>query len=488
MAPRPVIAVEAGLKKGGLARVTLDQIIALIVLIAVVGVMIHGRMRSDVVALSGAATLLLFGVVRPVEVQSAFASPAVIALAGLFVIAYAIELSGLLGLIIRKATSLCQRFGATGIWVVIGLCGSVGGFLNNTPVVVLAAPVVRDMAKSLKLSPKRFLMPLSHVTVLGGLLTLIGTSTNLLVNDMARNAGQPVFSLFEITPVGLIIALVGGLWLYFFGARQLGRSATAEEEAEAERERLAAEAQAAKGARRWRLPFSLPSLARLGESRNQRDGTGDAHLGDVDLYSSADRPLQWKRALIALAVFVLVVAAAGLGIAPIAAAAFAGAVALILLGVLTPEEAYSGLKPDILLLIAGMVVVGTAIEVTGLAAQGAGLLIEVIRPFGPLGALIVLYGVTLFATELLSNATVAVLVTPIAVALAESLGVDPRPFLVAVMMAASAAFATPFGYQTNVLVYQMGGYSYMDFVRVGTPLNLITWAAAMVAIPIFFPF
>lgn len=488
MAPRPVIAVEAGLKKGGLARVTLDQIIALIVLIAVVGVMIHGRMRSDVVALSGAAALLLFGVVRPVEVQSAFASPAVIALAGLFVIAYAIELSGLLGLMIRKATSLCRRFGATGIWVVIGLCGSVGGFLNNTPVVVLAAPVVRDMAKSLKLSPKRFLMPLSHVTVMGGLLTLIGTSTNLLVNDMARNAGQPVFSLFEITPVGLIIALVGGLWLYVFGARQLGRSATAEEEAEAERERLAAEAQAAKTSRRWRLPFSLPSLARLGESRNQRDGTGDAHLGDVDLYSSADRPLQWKRALIALAVFVLVVAAAGLGIAPIAAAAFAGAVALILLGVLTPEEAYSGLKPDILLLIAGMVVVGTAIEVTGLAAKGAGLLIEVIRPFGPLGALIVLYGVTLFATELLSNATVAVLVTPIAVALAESLGVDPRPFLVAVMMAASAAFATPFGYQTNVLVYQMGGYSYMDFVRVGTPLNLITWAAAMVAIPIFFPF
>ena len=467
---------------------TLDQIIALIVLVAVVGVMIHGRMRSDVVALSGAAALLLFGVVRPVEVQSAFASPAVIALAGLFVIAYAIELSGLLGLMIRKATGLCRRFGATGIWVVIGLCGSVGGFLNNTPVVVLAAPVVRDMARSLKLSPKRFLMPLSHVTVMGGLLTLIGTSTNLLVNDMARNAGQPVFSLFEITPVGLVIALVGGLWLYFVGARQLGRAACAEEEAEADRERLEAEAQAAKTSRRWRLPFSLPSLAQLGESRSQRDGTGDAHLGDVDLYASADRPLQWKRALIALAVFVLVVAAAGLGIAPIAAAAFAGAVALILLGVLTPEEAYSGLKPDILLLIAGMVVVGTAIEVTGLAAQGAGLLIEVIRPFGPLGALIVLYGVTLFATELLSNATVAVLVTPIAVALAESLGVDPRPFLVAVMMAASAAFATPFGYQTNVLVYQMAGYSYMDFVRVGTPLNLITWAAAMVAIPIFFPF
>jgi di/tricarboxylate transporter len=135
-----------------------------------------------------------------------------------------------------------------------------------------------------------------------------------------------------------------------------------------------------------------------------------------------------------------------------------------------------------------MVVVGTAIEVTGLAAAGAERLIDVIRPMGPFGALVVLYGVTLFATELLSNATVAVLITPIAVALAESLGVDPRPFLVGVMMAASAAFATPFGYQTNVLVFNMGGYSYMDFVRVGLPLNLATWVAAMVAIPIVFPF
>lgn len=468
---------------------TFDQIAALLVLVAVVGVLIHGRVRADVVALTGAAALLLLGVVRPVEVQGAFASPAVIALAGLFVIAYAIELSGLLGLMIRQATGLASRVGALGVWAVIGMCGSLGGFLNNTPVVVLAAPVIRDVAQSLKLSPKRFLMPLSHVTVLGGLLTLIGTSTNLLVNDMARNAGQPVFSLFEITPVGLFIAVVGGLWLYFVGARQLGRSVAADEAEQArliELEEARREAEAELLARRRRrFPFNLP---RLGEARTNDDGSGDAHLGDVALFGAADRPFDLRRALIALGVFIMVVAAAGLGLAPIAASAFAGAVALILLKVITPEEAYAGLRPEILLLIAGMVVVGIAIEVTGLAAAGAGLLIEVLRPYGPLVGLIILYGVTLFATELLSNATVAVLITPIAVALAESFGVDPRPFLVGVMMAASAAFATPFGYQTNVLVYQMGGYSYMDFVRVGLPLNLVTWVAAMVAIPIFFPF
>ena len=106
----------------------------------------------------------------------------------------------------------------------------------------------------------------------------------------------------------------------------------------------------------------------------------------------------------------------------------------------------------------------------------------------PLLALVIIYGATLFATELLSNATVAVLFTPIAVSLAEALGVSPRPFLVAVMIAASAAFATPFGYQTNVLVYQMGGYHYLDFVRVGIPLNLLTWVVGVLAIQFWFPF
>lgn len=454
---------------------TFDQITALVVLVSVVALMIHGKMRADVVALLGAAVLLVLGVVRPVEVQGAFASPAVMTLAGLFVIAYAIELSGLLGLMIRQATRLSARVGALGIWMVIGLCGSVGGFLNNTPVVVLAAPVIRDVARSLELSPKRFLMPLSHVTVMGGLLTLIGTSTNLLVNDMARNAGQPVFSLFEITPVGLVIALVGGGWLYLVGARQLGRVAAADE----------ARGRAAGATGRDPATRHMP---RFGEARSQPDGSGDARLGDVALYRAADRPFRLKSAMISLGVFVAVIVAAAAGWAPIAAAAFAGAVALILLKVITPDEAYAGLRPEILLLIAGMVVIGTAMELTGLATAAAEQLIDVIRPLGPFGALAVLYGVTLFATELLSNATVAVLMTPIAVAVAESLGVDPRPFLVAVMMAASAAFATPFGYQTNVLVFNMANYSYMDFVRVGLPLNLVTWAAAMAAIPFFFPF
>ena len=151
-------------------------------------------------------------------------------------------------------------------------------------------------------------------------------------------------------------------------------------------------------------------------------------------------------------------------------------------------SASSGLRPEVLMLIAGMVVLGIALDQTGLAASATGKLIGSMQGMSPTLALIILYGVTLFATEILSNATVAVLFTPLAVSLAEAFGVSPRPLLVAIMIAASAAFATPFGYQTNVIVYQMGGYTYLDFVKVGIPLNLITWAAAIFAIQMYFPF
>jgi di/tricarboxylate transporter len=430
---------------------TSPQVIALAVLLSVVVALIWGRVRPDVVALAGAAALLGTRTIRPIEVQGAFASPAIIALASLFVIAYAMELSGLLGLIIRGATRLCARLGPPGLWIVIAMAGAASAFLNNTPIVVLTAPVVKDVAESMDLSAKRFLIPLSYVTILGGACTLIGTSTNLLVNDMARNAGQPVFGMFEITPVGVIIGLAGGAYLFLFGGRLLGRGG-----ANSARETLSPKVEQAAG--------DDPALFPL------------------------NRPFRAFEALTSLAVFIVVVLVAALGYAPIAASAFSGAVLLVLLRVISAEDAYKGLRPEILLLIAGMVVVGLSLEVTGLASLATNALVGWVKTLGPLMALALLYGATLLLTEVLSNAAVAVLVTPVAVALAESLGVSPRPFLIGIMMAASAAFATPFGYQTNVLVYQLGRYTYMDFVRIGVPLNLLTWIVGVAVIPVFFPF
>ncbi|MGE5564203.1 MAG: SLC13 family permease [Bacillota bacterium] len=434
---------------------TFDQLVTLAVLILVVAALIVDKVRADVVALTGAAFLLVTGIVRPVEVQGAFASPAIIALASLFVIAYAMELSGLLDATIEKVVALCRRIGTTGLWVLIGLAGTASAFLNNTPIVVLSAPVVRDAAKSLGRSPKRYLIPLSYAAVLGGCCTLIGTSTNLLVNDMASVAGQPRFGMFEITPVGLAVAIAGGIYLFIFSGRLVG---------------IGEEAKAQESSGEFREPGLMGGLV----------GSAEAFSKTVEF-----QPL---RAVVSLSVFVLVVALAAANVAPIAACAFAGAVLLILMRVITADEAYSGLRPEVLMLIAGMVVLGIALDETGLAASATHALIAHMEGMSPMLALIILYGVTLFATEILSNATVAVLFTPVAVSMAEAFNVSPRPFLVAVMIAASAAFATPFGYQTNALVYQMGRYNYVDFLKVGLPLNLITWAAAVMAIRAYFPF
>lgn len=431
----------------------IEQALTLVVLVAVVAALIWDKVRSDVVALTGAAILLMTGVVRPIEVQGAFASPAIIALASLFVIAYALELSGLLDRAIALAVRMCKRLGAAGVWLLLAAIGCFSCFLNSTPIVVLGAPVVRDVATALKLPPKRYLMPLSYITVLTGCCTLIGTSTNLLVDDMARVAGQSRFGIFEISPVGLPIALVGGLYLFLFSGKLMGRGMTES----------------------------------ATEPRDNDIQVQGAQIGDASLFAEP-RPFRPVKAALAAATFIAAIAVAALNIAPIAASAFAGAVLLILLRVITADEAYGGLRPQILILIAGMVVIGIAMEESGLAAATTTALVGSLHDVAPLTALIVLYGLTMVLTELLSNATVAVLVTPVAVALAESLGVSPRPFLVAVMMAGSAAFATPFGYQTNVIVYQMGGYRYMDFVRVGLPLNLITFAVAILAIQTFFPF
>jgi di/tricarboxylate transporter len=447
-----------GTEKG---RMTFEQLLTLVVLVAVVAALIWDKVRSDVVALAGAAFLLMTGVVRPVEVQAAFASPAIIALASLFVIAYAMELSGLLDTAIAKLVALCRRIGKTGLWVMISLSGFASAFLNNTPIVVLGSPVVRDVAKSLGESPKRYLIPLSYISILGGCCTLIGTSTNLLVNDMATAAGQPRFSIFEITPVGLAVAVAGAIYLMLFSGRL-------------------------SGSKDDREPVELTSAIDDSE-RFREPGLAGGLIGSAEPFATKVELKPWP-ALLSAGMFVTVIAAAALNIAPIAACAFAGAILLILLRVITPNEAYGGLRPEVLMLIAGMIILGIALDETGLAGAATRALIGSMDGMSPLLALIILYGATLFATEILSNATVAVLFTPVAVSMAEAFAVNPRPFLVAIMVAASAAFATPFGYQTNVIVYQMGGYNYIDFVKIGIPLNLLTWVVGVFAIQYFFPF
>jgi di/tricarboxylate transporter len=197
--------------------------------------------------------------------------------------------------------------------------------------------------------------------------------------------------------------------------------------------------------------------------------------------------LRRGKAPIAIGAVFLVMGLAAVEVLPIAALALMGATAVVALRCLDPDEAYASVRWNILVLIFGMLALGVAMEKTGAARLVVETVAAVIGPLGPLAVLSAVYLITSLLTEIMSNNAAAILLTPIAVGLAHQLGVDPRPFVVAVMFAASASFATPIGYQTNTFVYNAGGYRFVDFLRIGLPLNLLLWAVATVVIPMFWP-
>jgi di/tricarboxylate transporter len=198
--------------------------------------------------------------------------------------------------------------------------------------------------------------------------------------------------------------------------------------------------------------------------------------------------LRSRKAPVALLILGLVVAVAALNLVPIVVAALLGCIALVLTRCLTLDEAYGAVDWKVIVLLAGVLPLGLALEKTGAAKLLAGQALYVVDWFGPLGALAVVYLVTLLLTEIMSNTAAAAMMVPIGISTAVALGVSPRPFLMAVTFAASVNFATPVGYQTNLMVYTPGGYKFRDYLRVGIPLDILFAALALYFIPKFWPF
>lgn len=415
---------------------TAPQIATLLILLLVLVALISEQFRADLVTLTGAGALCLFGIARIDDVQAGFANPAIVALASLFVIVEALHVTGAIGFLFDLSASLVDRFGRKAIPLLIGAAGLLSPFVNNTPLVVLGTSVLQETARRQGWSVKPLLIPLSYTVILVGTCTLIGTSSNLLVDQMMRQAGLTGFGMFEMSGVGLSMLLIGLPY----------------------------------------LAFATPRLL--------RGSAGDAEEHVVPPEHLRFRPI---RALVAAIVLAFVVGGAVGGV-PIAIAAFVGATTLIALRILTPEQAYGAVKPQLLVMVAAMLVVGAAIERTGLAALASQLLSHMTSSLGPRASLALIYIATLILTEMMSHAGAVVLLTPIGIGMAQNLGVDPHPFGIAVMMAASASFVTPLGYQTNTFVYYAGGYRYSDFIKVGLPLTALTAGAALISIPYFFPF
>lgn len=594
--------------------IELDAILVLLITGGVFVAFARSWAPPDVIAMTAVALLLLTGVLSTDNLLPVFSNSGPITVAAMFILSAALEKTGVIEWAGQRISAIAARSHALAIGVLLGGTMLLSAFMNNTPVVVVLTPVVIGLAGVIGMAPSRLLIPLSYAAILGGVCTLIGTSTNLLADGVSQAHGLAPFGMFEITALGAISALVGGIYLAIFGRWLLpDRTSPTSVLDDSEQRRFLAEGLVLPGSKMIgktladaglvRNPSGrIIDIIRSDRSMRHRLGTiaevelaagdrlvfqtharevmdlkqakklafpGEEHsdlqplsahqavcmegivgpgsrlvgrsiadlnlrrrygvfvvavhrqhenlsqafdrlslrFGDtlliegspegirrlvddgllLNLNEVRTRPLRRNRAPVAVGAIAGVMVLAALGVMPIAGLAIMATVGVVLAGCVRPDEIYDAIEWRLLMLIFGMLGLSVAMEQTGAALLVAEGLLAMIGPFGPLVALSAIYLMGSTLTEMVSNNAVAVLMVPIAVGVAHQFGVDPRPFVVAVMFSASAAFATPIGYQTNTFVFHAGNYRFMDFVKVGMPLNVLLWIVATLLIPVFWP-
>ena len=570
------------------------------------------KVPFDLVAMIVMAALMVSGILDHKEGFSGFSNPATITIAAMFALSRGIEKTGALRIISRSLTKLSQMSFSNAILIIMGIIALISAFINNTAAVVIFIPILMTTALRMNISPSKMLIPLSFASMFGGVCTLLGTSTNILVSAIAEDNALEPFGMFEFTPFGLIILAAGFTYLYVGGIKLVPARRKASDLSEdfgsldyltdiRISDKFAHLGEPLKAvedgwhldieviyvyrgeAVTWdkdeitleegdilRIRGSAEEIHKLIQHRPGMDihpqrkwKAVDVNSGDYQLIEAVVAPdtecdcrkvkqidfagkyeavvlgiykhgeaevkalsnitlcggdsvllaLKEKRikALkqnndfvivsdvsvehytphkmpIAMAIIVMVVLSAALGWVPIVVSASIGVVLMVFAGCLRTEDIYKAINWKVIFLLAGVIPLGLAMQKTGAAKLLSDLIVETVGHLGPRAVLSGYFLLTTLLTAMISNQATAAILATLAIETAGGLGVEARPFLMAVTFAASLSLITPWGYQTNTLIYGPGRYRFTDFTKVGAPLNVLFWILGTVFIPIFWPF
>ena len=574
------------------------------------------KFSLDATALLVLTILLLGGFLSIEEAISGFSNPAVIVISLLFVLSHALQKTRILEYLIVRINQIVSRSRTVGLGVYLFTISVASALMNNTAIVAVFMPVTIRLAHKYHLSPSKLLIPLSYAAIMGGTLTLVGTSTNLLVNSIFVQNGGVSLGMFEFAKYGWIILVIGLLYILFIAPKILpSRTVTSSLTQSYHMAGYLTEMKILEGSplvgstchdrsishnydvivldvqrggslisynvgeRQLQVgdilfvKGSLESFLRMKEvekvslltdekltqkeleqedniliecmvndqsdlagrtlmSSNfrkrfnafilaiRRDGsiirkkiahvviqTYDtllvyggrkqldklANSGEFILLGEVKENLVKVRFWwVSVVSIIMTIVLAALGILPILKGAMLSVIILMVLGVITPNEAYQSIHWQVIVLIAALIPLGIVIQNTGTASLIGDSILDLVQKFSyasqPYILLGLIYFITMILTEVSSNTATAIIMTPIVLSITSTVGLDPRPFIFSVCFASSASFSTPVGYQTNLMVYGSGGYKFSDFIKVGIPLSITFWITAIIFIPIIWPF
>lgn len=507
-----------------------EVIIVLVALVGMLAALIMDKMRPGMILFSVVVLFLCTGILSPKEMLEGFSNKGMITVAMLFLVSEGIRQSGALTQVIKKLLPQEKTSVFKAQIRMLPSIAFISAFLNNTPIVVIFAPIIKRWASSVKLPATYFLIPLSYVTILGGICTLIGTSTNLVVHSMIQEAGLKVFSLFELGKVGVFIAIAGIIYLFLFSSKLLPSdrpetSGNEEEEqnstlhlveavigprfpginkrvgdfnfkrhygAEIKELRRSGHTYTDLGNIRFREGDTLVVLADDSFIRTWGESSVFLMLANGKDYEPAGKKKRW----FALILLLIMIIGATIGELPAIQRLLPEGIKLdmfFFVSITTVIMAWTKIFPpqkytkyiswDILITIACAFAISKAMENSGVADLLASYIIGLSHSHGPYVLLAAMFIITNIFTELITNNAAAALSFPLALSISQQLGVSPMPFFVVICMAASASFSTPIGYQTNLIVQGIGNYKFTDFVRIGLPLNIITFLISVFVIP-----